>query len=96
MAVDKEFPQLRRRVRQLDGDINAIERTLEANAGQLGDNAVYLLESMTKEQAEIDFLLRFYQRQTNGALSRMQGMLVAGALAFSVALLVLLLLQRLP
>lgn len=91
MAVDKEFPQLRRRLRQLDGEINAIERTLEANGGQLGDSAVFLLEGMLHEQAEIDFLLRFYQRQTNGALSRMQWTLMMVAAVVSVVLMALVL-----
>ena len=91
MAVDKEFPQLRRRLRQLDGEINAIERTLEANGGQLGDSAVFLLEGMLHEQAEIDFLLRFHQRQTNGALSRMQWTLMMVAAVVSVVLMALVL-----
>lgn len=44
--------------------------------------------------SEIDLILRWHQRVTNGALSRMQWMLVGTSLAVSSALLVMLILER--
>lgn len=96
MAVDREFPALRRRLRWLQAEIGTIERGIEPGGGvaSAGASTIYILEQLNEEMSEIDLILRWHQRVTNGALSRMQWMLVGTSLAVSSALLVMLILER--
>ncbi len=96
MAVDREFPALRRRLRWLQAETATIERGIEPGGGvaSAGASTIYILEQYNEEMTELDFILRWYQRTTNGALSRMQWMLVGTSLAVSSALLVMLILER--
>lgn len=96
MAVDREFPALRRRLRWLQAEIGSIERGIEPGGGvaSAGASTIYILEQYNDEMEEIDYILRWHQRVTNGALSRMQWMLVGSSLVISSALLILLALQR--
>lgn len=95
MSVDTTFPELDSRVRDLERQLYAVEATMQAEGGS-GASTVYIAERYRAEIAEIRFLLRFYQRSTNGALSRRQWSVVATSLAISCALLILLMLQRWP
>ncbi len=96
MAVDREFPALRRRLRWLQAEIGTIERGIEPGGGvaSAGASTIYILEQLNEEMSEIDLILRWHQRVTNGALSRMQWMLVGISLAVSSALLIMLVLER--
>ena len=96
MAVDREFPALRRRLRWLQAEIGTIERGIEPGGGvaSAGASTIYILEQLNEEMSEIDLILRWHQRVTNGALSRMQWMLVGISLAVSSALLIVLVLER--
>jgi len=96
MAEQREFPALRRRLRWLQAEIGVIERGIEPGGGaaSAGASTIYILEQHNEEMAEIDYILRWYQRTTNGALGRMQWMLVAASIAISSALLILLVAQR--
>ena len=96
MAEQREFPALRRRLRWLQAEIATIERGLEPGGGvaSAGASTIYILEQHNEEMTEIDYILRWYQRTTNGALGRMQWMLVLASIAISSALLVLLFAQR--
>lgn len=95
MSVDTTFPELDSRIRELEKQLSAVEATMYAEGGS-GASTVYIAERYRAEIAEIRFLLRFYQRSTNGALSRRQWSVVATSLAISCALLILLMLQRWP
>ena len=95
MSVDTTFPELDSRVRDLERQLSAVEITMQAEGGS-GASTVYIAERYRAEIAEIRFLLRFYQRATNGALSRRQWSIVAASMAISCALLILLVLQRWP
>ncbi len=96
MAVDREFPALRRRLRWLQAEIGTIERGIEPGGGaaSAGASTIYILEQYNEEMGELDFILRWHQRVNNGALSRMQWMLVGSSLAVSSALLIMLILER--
>lgn len=96
MAVDREFPALRRRLRWLQAETATIERGIEPGGGvaSAGASTIYILEQYNEEMTELDFILRWYQRTTNGALGRMQWMLVVTSVAISSVLLVLLFAQR--
>lgn len=93
--VDREFPALRRRLRWLQAEIAVIERGLEPGGGvaSASPQTIYILQQYNEEMAEIDFLLRWHQHVNNGALSKMQWVLVIVALALSSALLVLLVMR---
>lgn len=93
--VDTTFPELERHLRYLENQLGAVETTMEAESGS-GASTVYIAERYRAEIAEIKFLLRFYSKATNGALSRRQWSIVASSLAISCALLILLMLQRWP
>ena len=92
MAEQREFPALRRRLRWLQAEISVIERGIEPGGGaaSAGASTIYILEQHNEEMAEIDYILRWY----NGALGRMQWMLVVASVAISSALLILLVAQR--
>lgn len=94
MASIKEFPALRRRLRWLQNELSVVERTLEAEAFQGISPKVYLHQQLNEEHNEIDFILRYYQRQTNGALGRMQWSLVAASVVISLIMLILLLVHK--
>ena len=96
MAEQREFPALRRRLRWLQAEISVIERSIEPGGGvaSAGASTIYILEQFNEEMVEIDYILRWYQRTTNGALGRMQWGLVIASVAISSALLVLLVVQR--
>ncbi len=96
MAVDREFPALRRRLRWLQAETATIERGIEPGGGvaSAGASTIYILEQYNEEMTELDFILRWYQRTTNGALGRMQWMLVVASVAISSVLLILLFAQR--
>lgn len=96
MAVDREFPALHRRLRWIQTELATVERQLEAESFQGISPNAYYQQSLVMEMGELDFILRYYQRQTNGALSRLQWLAVVGSMAISVVLLILLLLQRWP
>jgi hypothetical protein len=90
----RDFPALYRRLRWLQSELSAVERTLEAEAFQGISPKVYLHQQLSQEQSELDFILRYYQRQTNGALGKMQWLFVAASVVVSLILLLLLLAQR--
>jgi di/tricarboxylate transporter len=93
----REFPALQRRLRWLTAELSAIERQLELEAQQgAGTSGMHMHQILLAEQDELDFILRYYQRQTNGALSRMQWMVVAVSMVISLMLLILLVAQRMP
>lgn len=96
MAEQREFPALRRRLRELQRLISDVEENMAPGSleASVGSTTVYLLGQYNQEANEIDFILRWYQRTTNGALGRMQWMLVLASVAISSALLVLLVAQR--
>ena len=96
MAVDREFPALRRRLRWLQAETATIERGIEPGGGvaSAGASTIYILEQYNEEMTELDYILRWYQRTTNGALGRMQWMLVVTSVAISSVLLILLFAQR--
>lgn len=96
MAEQRDFPALRRRLRWLQAEVSVIERGIEPGGGAVsaGASTIYILEQHNEEMAEIDYILRWYQRTTNGALGRMQWMLVVASVAISSALLILLVAQR--
>jgi len=92
MAV-REFPALQRRLRWLTAELSAVERQLEMETEQSGSASVHIHQMLLAEQDELGFILHYYQRQTNGALSRMQWMLVAISMVISLVLLILLVIQ---
>ena len=94
MASIKEFPALRRRLRWLQSELSAVERTLETEAFQGISPKVYLHQTLNEEHNELDYILRYYQRQTNGALGRMQWSLVAASVVISLILFAMLLAQK--
>ena len=96
MAELREFRALRRRLHNLREMIADIERNMTPGSieASVGSTTVYLLNQYNEEADEIDFILRWHQRVTNGALSRMQWMLIGTSLAVSSALLVMLILER--
>ena len=94
MASARDFPALYRRLRWLQSELSAVERTLEAEAFQGISPKVYLHQQLSEEHTELDYILRWYQRQTNGALGRMQWMFVAASIAVSLILLLMLLAQK--
>jgi len=95
MAEQREFPALRRRLRELQRMIAEVESNMAPGSleASVGSTTVYMLGQFNEEANEIDFILRYYQR-TNGALGRMQWMLVVISMAVSSALLILLFVQR--
>lgn len=96
MAELREFRALRRRRDDLREMIRDVERNMIPGSieASVGSTTVYLLHQYNEEADEIDFILRWHQRVTNGALSRMQWMLVGTSLAVSSALLIMLILER--
>lgn len=92
----REFPALQRRLRWITAELAAIERQLELESQQGGTAGVHTHQMLLAEQDELDFILRYYQRQTNGALSRMQWSVVATSMVISLMLLILLVAQRMP
>lgn len=96
MAEQREFPALRRRLRELQRLIAEVESNMAPGSleASVGSTTVYMLGQYNEEANEIDFILRYYQRVTNGALGRLQWMLVVTSVAVSSALLILLVAQR--
>lgn len=94
MAVVREFPALQRRLRWIDTELATVERQMEVEAVHGGNAAVHFHQSLLAEQNELDYILRYYQRQTNGALSRIQWTVVGTSMIVSLSLLILLILQR--
>jgi hypothetical protein len=96
MAVDHDFPEVRRRIHFLEAQISDIERVLSlATPDAETQAAIYRTEQANRELQQIDFLLRYYQRQNNGKLSKMQTGLFVVSVMVSILMLILLLVERL-
>jgi hypothetical protein len=96
MAVDHDFPEVRRRIHSLEAQISDIERVLSlATPDAETQAAIYRTEQANRELQQIDFLLRYYQRQNNGKLSKMQTGLFVVSVMVSILMLILLLVERL-
>lgn len=96
MAVDTEFPDVRRRLRQLEQEIGEMERMLEPSGGAAaaGSTTIYILGQHTREFEQTTHLLRYYERQHNGYhLDRNQKLFFVASLAVSATLLVMYVLQ---
>ena len=84
----RDFPALQRRLRWLSTEIGTIEHHLDAESVQhTGRAAMPLYQAYLDEMSEIDYLLRYYYRQTNGVLSRTQWVLVLTSVLVSGVLL---------
>ena len=96
MAVDHDFPEVRRRIHALEAQISDIERMLGlATPDAETQSAIYRMEQANRELQQLDYLLRYHQRQTNGALSKMQMWLFVISFALSAVMLILYALERL-
>ena len=96
MAVDHDFPDVRRRIHALEAQISDIERTLSlATPDAETQAAIYRMEQANRELQQLDFLLRFHQRQTNGKLSKLQLWMFVISVGLSAIMLVLFTLERL-
>lgn len=95
MSVDHDFPEVRRRIHALEAQISDIERMLGlATPDAETQSAIYRMEQASRELQQLDYLLRFYQRHTNGALSKMQMWLFLISFALSALMLGLYILER--
>ena len=96
MAIDREFPAVKRRLRSLTEQISDIERTMTlATPDQLGSTAIYKLEQYQREFEQTTYLLQYFERQNNGySLSRLQWTMFIASLAVACTLLILFFLDR--
>jgi hypothetical protein len=95
MAVDYDFPDVRRRIHFLETQISDIERMLSlARPDAETQAAIYRMEQASRELQQLEYLLRFYQRHTNGALNKMQMWLFLTSFALSALMLGLYILER--
>jgi len=89
------FVATRRRLRWLSDEIATITRSLEPY-GNGTTTATYILDQHEAELTQTEFLLRYYERSTNGhRMTRWQWALLIASLATTITLLIVYVVDRL-